>query len=70
MNYIIREPNRVIGMVNAETELEALNIVKIYLTDTNEDEISLESIKPLEKGDMFIFTNKNGYQWYKTLEVQ
>lgn len=70
MNYIIREPNRVIGMVNAETELEALNIVKIYLTDTNEDEISLESMKPLEKGDMFVFANKSGYQWYKTLGVQ
>ena len=70
MNYIIREPNRVIGMVNAKTESQALNIVKTYLTDTNEDEICLESMKPLEKGDMLIFANKSGYQWYKTLEVQ
>ena len=70
MNYIIRESNRVIGIINAEIELEALNIVKTYLTDTNEDEISLESIKPLEKGDMLVFANKKGYQWYKTLEVQ
>ena len=70
MNYIIRESNRVIGIINAEIELEALNIVKTYLTDTNEDEISLESMKPLKKGDILVFANKNGYQWYKTLEVQ
>ena len=65
MNYIIREPNRVIGIVNAETELEALNIVKTYLTDIEVQNINLESIRPLEKGDMFIFANKNGYTWYK-----
>ena len=70
MNYIIRESNRVIGMVNAETESQALNIVKTYLIDIDVENINLESIKPLEKGDMFVFANKNGYQWYKILEVQ
>ena len=65
MNFIIRESNRVIGMVNAKTELEALNIVKTYLTDIDVENINLESIRPLEKGDMFIFANKNGYIWYK-----
>lgn len=65
MNFIIRESNRVIGMVNAETESQALNIVKTHLTDIDVENINLEPIRPLEKGDMFIFANKNGYTWYK-----